>query len=268
MGPSVAVLHLPDTIVLSRYPASAALMQAVVDHWEHQLRLRLEQADPRPLGLATGRTMEPFYAALVARLCRWDPSDLGQLRRRWLSFNLDEYVGLSADHPASFSWFMQQQLGLPLGLTPEQLRVPNGAASDPAREAQHYLQDLESAGGIGLQLLGLGVNGHVGFNEPPCSADATCRCVQLSRATQEQNAGDFADDPDAVPARAITLGLKEILAAQEVHLIVTGASKASILRQVFAGGSDASLPASWLLGHSRVRLWVDDAALGIAVAAG
>ena len=263
----MAALHLPDTIVLERRPEPIALMDAVVDHWERHLRARLTQASPRPLGLATGRTMEPFYAALRERLRLWTAGDLARLRQSWLSFNLDEYVGLSAADPSSFAAFMQQQLAGPLGLSPDQLRVPNGAASDPEREAMAYGQALQVAGGVGLQLLGLGGNGHVGFNEPPCSADVTCRCVALCRATQEQNAAAFGGDPHQVPDRAITLGLAEILAAEEVHLIVTGESKRDILARVFATGCDPSLPASWLLRHPRVRLWVDDAALGVAVAA-
>ena len=262
----VAVLHLPDTFVVERRSATADLMEAVVDHWETHLRQRLKDAQPRPLGLATGRTMVPFYAALVRRLQAWPEAEQDQLRRGWLSFNLDEYVGMGAAHPASFSAFMHQHLGAPLGLGPHQLRVPDGAALNPDLEARRYRDALLAAGGIGLQLLGLGSNGHVGFNEPPCTADVVCRCVQLCQTTQEQNAGAFGGDPKQVPAQAITLGLAEILEAQEVHLIVTGASKTAILQRVFAAGCDPSLPASWLLRHPQVRLWVDDAALGVAVA--
>ena len=238
-------------------------MDAIVDDWEGQLRKRLNTVAPRPLGLATGRTMELFYAALVRRLQQWSGSDLERLRSGWLSFNLDEYVGLSSTHANSFAFYMKQRLADPLGLLPEQLHLPDGAAAQPDLEARRYSQELQRAGGIGLQLLGLGGNGHIGFNEPPCGADAPCRCVQLCAATREQNAAAFGGVSDQVPARAITLGIAEILAAQELHLIVTGATKTEILRRVFANGCDPSLPASWLLSHPRVRLWVDDAALGL-----
>lgn len=261
-GDPVALLDLPDTFVLVRRSEPGDLIEAVVDHWEVKLRQRLSEPAPLPIGLATGRTMEPFYTALVARLLGWTAEDRGQLCRGWLSFNLDEYVGLAASHPASFAAFMHQRLGGPLGLTMQQMRVPDGVALNPDQEARAYQQDLLMAGGIGLQLLGLGTNGHVGFNEPPCNADAPCRCVQLCPVTRAQNAAAFEGDPAQVPAQAITLGLREILAAQEVHLIVTGAAKAEILQRVFAGGCDAALPASWLLRHPQVRLWVDDAALG------
>jgi len=263
----VVVLNLPDTVVLAQQSDPDRLIETVVDHWEGCLRRRLDDASPRPLGLATGRTMEPFYAALVQRLRQWSSADLTHLREGWLSFNLDEYVGLPALHAGSFRAYMHERLGEPLGLASAQLCLPDGAAVDPAQEALHYALQLRQAGGIGIQLLGLGSNGHVGFNEPPCSADAPCRCIDLSPATRDQNAEAFGGDLALVPRQAITLGMADILAAQEVHLIVTGAAKAAILQRLLTGGCDPALPASWLLRHPRVRLWVDDAALGVAVAA-
>ena len=263
----MVVLNLPDTVVLQQKSDPECLIETVVDHWELSLRGRLAEASPRPLGLATGRTMEPFYAALVQRLRQWSSDDLNHLRRGWLSFNLDEYVGLPAHHGSSFRAYMTERLGQPLGLTAAQLCLPDGAAADPAQEALRYGLRLRQAGGIGVQLLGLGSNGHVGFNEPPCRADAPCRCIDLSPATRDQNAAAFDGDPALVPRQAITLGMADILDAQEVHLIVTGAGKAAILQRLLRGGCDPALPASWLLRHPRLRLWVDDAALGVSVAA-
>ena len=218
----MVVLNLPDTVVLAQQSDPDRLIETVVDHWELGLRGRLADASPRPMGLATGRTMEPFYDALLQRLRQWSSADLSHLRQGWLSFNLDEYVGLPAHHGASFRAYMHKRLGQPLGLSPEQLRLPDGAAADPPQEAIRYGLQLRQAGGIGLQLLGLGSNGHVGFNEPPCSADASCRCIDLSPSTRDQNAEAFGGDSALVPRQAITLGMDEILAAQEVHLIVTG----------------------------------------------
>ena len=140
------------------------------------------------LGLATGRTMVPVYAALRQRLQALAPPVREPLLRRWRSFNLDEYVGLGAEHPGSFSRFMAEQLGEPLGLPAGALQLPDGLAADPQAEAQRYGAAVGAAGGIDLQLLGLGSNGHVGFNEPPCAADAPCRCLALSEATRRQNA--------------------------------------------------------------------------------
>ena len=115
---------------------------------------------------------------------------------------------------------------------------------------------------MGVQLLGLGSNGHVGFNEPPCGAQVGCRVVKLSAATRAQNAGLFGGDPQQVPEAAITLGLKEILEATEIHLVVTGSGKAAILQKLLQEGPSEQLPASWLRQHGRVWLWVDRAAMG------
>lgn len=214
-----------------------------------------------PLGLATGRTMEPVYAAL-ADLWQTLPPEQQQIRRRrWLSFNLDEYVGLGPADPRSFAAFMARHLLTPLDLDPAQVRLPDGLAADPDGEARRYGRELAAAGGIGLQLLGLGLNGHVGFNEPPCPAEAPCRCVRLSASTRRQNAGAFAGDPQAVPERAITLGLAEILQARRILLLVTGAAKAPILRQLLEGSPGPALPASWLHGHPDCTLVADAAAL-------
>ena len=240
----------------------AELMQACSQHLEQCLQQRLSQSNPRPLGLATGRTMEPLYGALVARLQRWPQQQLEHLRRHWLSFNLDDYVGLPAGDASGYGAYMQRHLGQPLGLGPQQLRLPEAGADDPEAAAQAYQQGLADAGGVGLQLLGLGSNGHVGFNEPPCGPQIGCRVVQLSAATRAQNAGLFGGDPERVPAAAITLGLREILEATEIHLVVTGSSKAAILQKLLREGPSEQLPASWLRHHPRVWLWVDQAAMG------
>ena len=236
-------------------------MEAVVDALEQRLQRRLRASTPKPLGLATGRTMEPIYAALVARLQDWPAAALEQLRRGWLSFNLDEYVGLGADDARSFSAYMARHLGEPLRLSPQQLHLPDGESADPQQQACRYADQLQSFGGVGVQLLGLGSNGHVGFNEPPCGPDASCRVVSLSKSTRQQNAAAFGSDPSKVPLKALTLGLREILEADEIHLIVTGKAKAEILKQLLNSPCTDQLPASWLRHHPRVALWVDQAAL-------
>ena len=256
------MLKISDTITIVRRRNPLQLMEAVVDQLEQGLQDSLEHQAFRPLGLATGRTMEPLYAALVSRLRNWPTDRLQRLRQRWLSFNLDEYVGLAAEHPGSFSAFMGHHLVGPLGLNPAQVLLPDGAAADPEAAADRFAAEIHSAGGIGSQLLGLGSNGHVGFNEPPCGPQMGCRVVQLSAATRAQNAGLFGGDPQRVPQAAITLGLKEILEATEIHLVVTGSGKAAILKKLLQGGPSEQLPASWLRQHERVWLWVDRAAMG------
>ena len=212
------------------------------------------------LGLATGRTMEPVYAALRDRLMALPQPERRSLLEGWCSFNLDEYVGLGPEQPTSFAAFMQQQLAGPLQLLPGCLQLPDGLALEPDLEARRYRAAVVSAGGIDLQLLGLGSNGHVGFNEPPCAADAPCRCLSLSQATREQNAAAFGGDPLAVPAQAITLGTAEILNARRVLLVVTGAAKAEILRRSLQEPSCSEVPASWLQRHPHLEVVVDQAA--------
>jgi glucosamine-6-phosphate deaminase len=213
-----------------------------------------------PVGLATGRTMDPVYVALRRRLEGWDPGRRRRLLQGWSSFNLDEYVGLGPADPASFAAVMARAIGSPLGLAPTQLRLPDGLAPDPDQEAHRYRQALESCGGIALQLLGLGSNGHIGFNEPPCGADVRCRSLRLSEATRRQNAADFGGDAAAVPERAITLGTAEILAARRVLLVVTGSAKAEILRRALEEPPCPEVPASWLQRHPKLTVLLDAAA--------
>lgn len=263
-GQSLSVAALPFTVL----PCWSGRVQVASDAAVLAERVATSlaqalEADPgRILGLATGRTMEPIYAALVRKLGAWPAQQQADLRRRWRSFNLDEYVGLAAGDPRSFAATMRQQLGDPLGLGQAQLRLPDGRAEDPGQEASHYGQAIADAGVLSLQLLGLGLNGHVGFNEPPCLASAACRCLELSASTREQNSADFGGDPMAGPSLAITLGLAEILQAQRIVLVVSGGGKARILRRLLQDPPDPALPASWLQGHPGAELWVDAAALG------
>ncbi len=228
------------------------------------LMLELRRPDPsgRPLGLATGRTMEPVYGALVMQLGALAAAERQQLLGCWQSFNLDEYVGVGPGHSGSFAAFMAHHLLSPLGLDGSRAWLPDGLALDPAAEARRYGAALAAAGGIGLQLLGLGLNGHVGFNEPPCGAGAITRVVELCPTTRRQNAAAFGGDPAAVPARAITLGMADILAAERILLLVTGEAKAPVLTRLLHEPPSPELPASWLRGHPAVTLVADRAALG------
>ncbi|MEB3306583.1 MAG: glucosamine-6-phosphate deaminase [Cyanobacteriota bacterium] len=219
--------------------------------------LRDQPGSARPLGLATGRTMEPIYLALVQRWKALPPELQEPMQNCWRSFNLDEYVGLPARDSRSFRAFMDRHLREPLGLDPACMQLPEGGVLHPAHEASRYAAALAAAGGVGLQLLGLGLNGHVGFNEPPCTPDSRCRCLQLSESTRRQNAEGFGGDPQAVPARAITLGLAEILQSREILLVVTGRAKAEVLRRLLEEPVSAELPASWLRGHPSFTVLAD-----------
>jgi glucosamine-6-phosphate deaminase len=209
-----------------------------------------------PLGLATGRTMRPVYRRLRQRLAAWPEADRQTLRALWCSFNLDEYVGLPPDHPGSFRASMARDLAEPLGLRAGSWRLPCGVAEDPEAEASAYGTALRRAGGPGLQLLGLGANGHIAFNEPPARPDCRCRVVELAAGTRQSNAADFASAA-MVPRRAITLGLEEILSAGEIWLIAAGHAKAAAVRRALLEPEQAGCPASWLRGHQRLRIWLD-----------
>jgi len=220
-------------------------------------------ADPRlPLGLATGRTMEPVYAALARQFAQRSAAQRQRVRQQWCSFNLDEYVGLASRDPRSFAATMASQLVTPLQLEAQSVLLPRGDGGDPAAEARRYASLLASKGGLGLQILGIGANGHVGFNEPPCGPEVVCRCVALTASTRDANAFAFGGDPDQVPDQAISLGLSEILNARRILLVATGRAKAEVLRRAFEESPTADLPASWLQGHPDVTVVADAAALG------
>ncbi len=238
------LLVLPEPSAVAEQVAATLLQEALRPHH-------------RPLGLATGRTMEPVYAALADQLGALDASEADRLRRGWCSFNLDEYVGLGPADPHSFAAEMAARLSGPLALDPAAVHLPDGLAADPLAEAVRYGQAAAAAGGIGLQLLGLGLNGHVGFNEPPCGPEAGCRCLALSPATRLQNAAAFGGDPAAVPERAITLGVREIRAAERLLLVVTGAAKAEVLRRALREPPTPELPASWIQGHPALMVIAD-----------
>ncbi|MEB3335441.1 MAG: glucosamine-6-phosphate deaminase [Cyanobacteriota bacterium] len=236
-------------------------LEAVADEAAFSLLEACLERPRRPLGLATGRTMDPVYAAFADQVRRRPPRERDTLRHHWHSFNLDEYVGLGPDDPQSFAAQMRRGLCQPLGLDPDRVRLPDGLAPDPAAEACRYSEALRQAGGVGLQILGLGMNGHVGFNEPPCGPDSCCRCVPLSPSTRQANATAFGGDPTRVPEDAITLGLAEILQADRILLVVTGAAKAPVLRRLLQNPPSEELPASWLHGHPSVRLLADASAI-------
>ncbi len=253
---------------LNKFPYSLSiwedqndLVDSIVNILEGILRIRISESAAKPIGLATGRTMEPIYLSLVERLKSWEDLELNALRKSWHSFNLDEYVGLSRNDANSFNNQMLHFLGKPLSLDPKVIRVPNGMAEDPWVEACEYSNAINKLGGCSIQLLGLGINGHIGFNEPPCYADSICRVVKLSKSTREQNAFLFRGNNRDVPQEAITLGISEILKAEKIYLIVTGSSKHKALNELLYLPSSKYLPASWLRLHKQVNILADRKAI-------
>lgn len=207
------------------------------------------------LGFATGRTMERIYRALVGRH-EAGTLDFAAVR----SFNLDEYVGLPTADPRSYHSYMRQHLFGRVNLASDHVHVPDGMAADLAAESRRYEAAISAAGGIDLQVLGLGETGHIGFNEPLSSFASRTRAVTLTPRTRRQNAAMFGGELDRVPPRAITMGVATILEARRLLLIVTGAAKAEILARAVEGPLTASVPATALHLHPDVLVLADEAA--------
>ncbi len=209
------------------------------------------------LGLATGTTPIPTYQRLIA-MNREGLIDFSQAR----SYNLDEYVGLEPSHPGSYRYFMNAQLFDHVNIDKLNTRVPSGLG-DVAKNAEAYDAVIEEAGGIDLQLLGIGHNGHIGFNEPnPRSFIYKTNIVNLTQSTIEANARMFVSI-DEVPRQAISLGIGGIMNARRIILLATGQGKASAVRDAVKGDITPLLPASILKAHRNVQFLLDKEAASL-----
>ncbi|NHF74466.1 glucosamine-6-phosphate deaminase [Paracoccus xiamenensis] len=215
---------------------------------------RLDLQPDTVLGLATGGTMEAVYARLI-KAYRGGHVSFDRAR----SFNLDEYIGLPPDHPCSYWRYMEDRLFDHVDFGAGATCLPRGDAADPEAEAAAYERAIARSGDIGLQLLGLGANGHIGFNEPSSSLSSLTRIKTLTRSTRAANARFF-DDPDDVPRLAITMGIGTILRAEEIVLLGFGEGKAEAAAAMIEGPVSASCPASALQLHDKVTVVLDQAA--------
>jgi glucosamine-6-phosphate deaminase len=206
------------------------------------------------LGLATGRTMDRVYQHLV-RMHREEALDFSLCR----TFNLDEYVGLAADHPGSYRHYMNEHFFRRVNIDTRYTHLPDGRAPDLERECLRYERLIAEFGGIDLQLLGIGRAGHIGFNEPLSALRSRTRVKALAPATREQNAPDFGG-ADNVPRRAITMGVGTILDARRCLLLATGPDKASIIAGAVEGPITAMISATALQLHPRCTVVVDEEA--------
>jgi glucosamine-6-phosphate deaminase len=207
------------------------------------------------LGLATGSTMEPVYAELV-RLHRTEGLDFSLCR----TFNLDEYVGLAPDDPHSYRYFMEQHLFGQVNIDARNTHVPDGQAANLAAESDRYEKAIKACGGIDLQLLGIGQDGHIGFNEPLSALMSRTRDKALTPETLRQNAPHFGGKAAAVPRRALTMGVGTILESRRCVVLVTGARKAAILAKSVEGPITAMVTATALQLHARCTVIADKAA--------
>lgn len=206
------------------------------------------------LGLATGSTPIGTYRHLVEWYQKGE-LDFGKA----VSINLDEYCGLSGDHPQSYRRFMQENLFDHISIRPENTWVPDGMTTDVDAMCDGYERTIEELGGVDLQLLGLGHDGHIGFNEPCDHFPVRTHEVALTESTRRANARFFAGE-DEVPTAAYTMGVGTVMAARRVLMIVTGADKADILHRAFCGPVTPWVPASILQFHPDVTLICDEAA--------
>ncbi|GAA4284152.1 glucosamine-6-phosphate deaminase [Brevibacterium daeguense] len=204
------------------------------------------------LGIATGSTPEPLYAELAARAAAG--LDFSRLRIA----SLDEYVGLGADHPQSYRHFVQRHVIEPLGIDPGNIVVPDGAA-EPQQAAADFDRGLQRLGGVDLQILGIGPNGHIAFNEPGSALESGVRVVSLSDSTVEANARFFPSAAD-VPTKAITQGVGTILRSRRAVLLAFGSAKAEATAAMIDGPVTAAVPASALQRHPAAEVFLDEAA--------
>ncbi|MDQ1909620.1 glucosamine-6-phosphate deaminase [Paenibacillus sp. GD4] len=215
----------------------------------------LVRSHPRAvLGLATGGTPVGIYEELVRRYAQ------GQLSFRGVTtFNLDEYVGLAAEHPQSYRYYMEHHLFRHIDVSPDRIHIPSGSAPDPEQECDRYDALLEDAGRIDLQLLGVGHNGHIGFNEPGSELVGKTHVVELAENTRKANARFFSNEAE-VPTHALTMGVGGILQAKTILLIAKGADKAEIVHRSLCGPITTDCPASLLQTHANLVVLLDSEA--------
>ena len=217
-------------------------------------RLIARQLELQPasvLGLPTGRTSVAVYKELVR---------LGPDFSRARTFNLDEFVGMPAHHRRSFHAFMDRHLFCRVNLPAGRGHFLHGDAKDLDAECARFELAIAAAGGIDLLVLGIGANGHIGFNEPGKALFARTHRARLTAATRRANAGLFAGQPSKVPREALSMGMGTILDARAIVLIATGRSKARAIRAMFSGRITPSVPASFLQLHQNTTLVLDRAA--------
>ncbi len=206
------------------------------------------------LGLATGSTPVGLYTELI-KFYKEGMIDFNDVQ----AFNLDEYLELKPSHEQSYAYFMQKNLFEHINIRPENYHIPSGTANYQEKECERYEALIAEAGGIDLQILGIGRNGHIGFNEPDIKFEAITHVVQLDEQTINDNARFF-DNIDDVPKTAISMGIKTIMQSRGIILLASGIEKADAVAGMIGGKITPELPASVLQLHPNVTIIVDEAA--------
>jgi len=210
------------------------------------------------LGVATGSSPLSLYEHLAERV-----SAGGVCVETTTLVALDEYVGLAASDPRSYAAFISDRIAKPLGIAPAQVLAPDGAASDPEREAREFDRRISGLGGVDVQICGIGSNGHLAFNEPGSRLDSMTRVVELTERTRTDNARFFSGQVARVPRSAITQGLATISRARSIVLVAHGAHKAAAISAALEGPVGPDVPATILQRHPDVTVVVDEAAAGM-----
>ena len=236
-------------VLIQPNPESATRLAALL------IARRIREVPDAVLGLATGRTMERVYAHLVAM---HHQDNLDFLRCR--AFNLDEYIGVPPCDRHSYRHYMDEHLFSHVNIDGRNTHLPDGMAGDLKAACRDYEALIERCGGIDLQLLGIGVSGHIGFNEPLSALSSRTRDKVLTPATIHQNAPMFGGDPLMVPRRALTMGVGTILEARSLLVVVTGGEKAEILAKAVEGPITAMVSATAIQLHRDCKVIVDEAA--------
>lgn len=207
------------------------------------------------LGLATGSSPVNMYQAMIK-----DHQENGTNYAEVQSFNLDEYIGLSSDQDQSYACFMRNNLFEQINIQLENTHIPNGMAKDPEIECQDYDRAIDAAGGVDLQVLGIGSNGHIAFNEPGTHFSCPTHTVELAEQTRKDNARFF-ESIDKVPTHAITSGIATIMKSKQIVLIATGERKATALKALLEGEITENVPATVLKNHPNLTIIADKQAL-------
>lgn len=236
-----------DVVIVADPPAVGA-------HAADLVARRTTEKPDLVLGIATGSSPLGTYREL-SRLREQGKVTLEEVR----CFALDEYVGLPEGHPASYAVVVAEEVTGPLGLNPENVYTPDGSAADIQQACLDYETALTSAGGVDLQILGIGTNGHIGFNEPMSSLASRTRIKTLSEQTRRDNARFFPEGEN-VPSHCITQGLGTIMDAREIVLVAQGELKAEALAAAIEGPVSSMCPASLLQFHPQVTMVLDEAA--------
>ena len=222
-----------------------ALARCVVQHLQEQPKL--------VLGLPTGRTPLPLYRALVARHAKGE-SDYSNVD----TFNLDEFVGIAPSHPGSYRSYMSEHLFRHVNVSRRRTHFLDGQAKDLDAECARFEDRILRSGGIDLQILGIGENGHIGFNEPAGELSPWSHLVKLTLASRRANAGFFGGKLTDVPKEALSMGMSTIMHARSIVLMATGKRKAEIIAKTVSGAITTRIPASLLQLHSKVEILLDE----------